>query len=631
MEETDGENTEAPHPLLRDPAAGMHPVSLLTGFVGPRGERIRHPVHEGALRLPPEALEIICNNASPRAPQEYTLPALDSVLRPSLDPALPFVTVTEVRNEEIVQEEVSPEDGTIQTTKYMKVVSNTRVIVRPPTDDSGMERIRGGGVSGDGDNVAHPSAPPDSNVASSLPTDAAMEAATNPSALESRPTPMDTAAPVLLEASFATKPPEMAPPVLDAPVPTVAVMETAPSSATPLVAAPANALPSNVPPMPSVAVSMLPVAGPPASTAAPPHENAAPPTIVPAAATSMMETVLHRDPQVIPLAKRPLELWEALKRPDAETAPPPSTPDWYHPATVSSLERAALSEWFDGSAAHRTPESYRQAREKIITMSRSLGPAHFLTGTLVRRTIPGDIGSLLRLHSFLTTYSLINADAINESTPTPMVLLKPSGTAVHWNDEAIRNNLLHAVVEQTRKRPKMVAPSTPIDWEAVASSVGGGVTASECERQFLVLPIPSTPDGSVTPDPTETAGSALDRAAWRAARLPEGWAALVRQVDPTVLSAVTEAAFRCTNDVVPAQQGARIGLLAQEAADQARSQEHHVARVLAEIVDVRMQKLEHRLSCLDEVEGMLEAERVALELERRDLYTARCRHWFGGT
>jgi len=26
----------------------------------------------------------------------------------------------------------------------------------------------------------------------------------------------------------------------------------------------------------------------------------------------------------------------------------------------------------------------------------------------------------------------------------------------------------------------------------------------------------------------------------------------------------------------------------------------------------------------------LEAERVALELERRDLYTARCRHWFQG-
>jgi SWI/SNF related-matrix-associated actin-dependent regulator of chromatin subfamily C len=34
---------------------------------------------------------------------------------------------------------------------------------------------------------------------------------------------------------------------------------------------------------------------------------------------------------------------------------------------------------------------------------------------------------------------------------------------------------------------------------------------------------------------------------------------------------------------------------------------------------------------LDDVEGILEAEKVALELERRDLYTARCRHWFGGT
>ena len=36
------------------------------------------------------------------------------------------------------------------------------------------------------------------------------------------------------------------------------------------------------------------------------------------------------------------------------------------------------------------------------------------------------------------------------------------------------------------------------------------------------------------------------------------------------------------------------------------------------------------VAMMDDVEGILEAERVALEMERRDLYTARCRHWFGG-
>lgn len=308
-------------------------------------------------------------------------------------------------------------------------------------------------------------------------------------------------------------------------------------------------------------------------------------------------------------------------------APSSSTPDWYAPTAVSSLERAALSEWFDGSAAHRTQESYIQTREKIRAMSRSMGPQQFLTGTVVRRTIPGDIGSLLRLHAFLTTYALINADAINESTPTPLVLLKPGTSTVAWNDEAIRTNLMQAVVEQTRKRPKIVASSSesvpPIDWEAVAASVGSGVTASDCERQFLTMPISSsTKDGSVTPDTAETT-VVVDA---HDARKQELLADLVRHVDPVVMRAVTNAAFRVTNDIAQAQQGGMIGLLAQEAADQVRVQEHNVARVMAEIVDLRMQKLEQRLSGLDEVEGMLEAERVALELERRDLYTARCRH-----
>jgi SWI/SNF related-matrix-associated actin-dependent regulator of chromatin subfamily C len=47
-------------------------------------------------------------------------------------------------------------------------------------------------------------------------------------------------------------------------------------------------------------------------------------------------------------------------------------------------------------------------------------------------------------------------------------------------------------------------------------------------------------------------------------------------------------------------------------------------------VNQRMEKLENRMALLDDIEGIIEAEKVALELERRDLYTARCRHWFGG-
>jgi len=71
-------------------------------------------------------------------------------------------------------------------------------------------------------------------------------------------------------------------------------------------------------------------------------------------------------------------------------------------------------------------------------------------------------------------------------------------------------------------------------------------------------------------------------------------------------------------------------LVAHEAIRTAQAHEETVSRLLSEIIDQRMKKLECRMALMDDLEGMLEAERVALELERRDLYTTRCRDWFGG-
>jgi SWI/SNF related-matrix-associated actin-dependent regulator of chromatin subfamily C len=106
---------------------------------------------------------------------------------------------------------------------------------------------------------------------------------------------------------------------------------------------------------------------------------------------------------------------------------------------------------------------------------------------------------------------------------------------------------------------------------------------------------------------------------------------IVDASDPVVLHAVTEAAMRTAGSLSAAQKASIFGLVTSQTIEEARSREDAVARVLSEIVDLRMKKLENRMALMDDIEGLLEAERVALELERRDLYTARCRHWFGGT
>ena len=78
-----------------------------------------------------------------------------------------------------------------------------------------------------------------------------------------------------------------------------------------------------------------------------------------------------------------------------------------------------------------------------------------------------------------------------------------------------------------------------------------------------------------------------------------------------------------------AQNAGVLALVASHATERAKKEEDAVSHLLAELQEQRMQKLENRLAMLDDIEGVLEAERVVLEMERRDLYTSRCRHWFG--
>ena len=145
---------------------------------------------------------------------------------------------------------------------------------------------------------------------------------------------------------------------------------------------------------------------------------------------------------------------------------------------------------------------------------------------------------------------------------------------------------------------------------------------------------PITPDASTETDASKKTGveaaSTLTRSKKEIEQ--EFVQGLVDSVDPEVLQKVLSAAMEATGgDAAAAQSAAVLGLQLPQFIAKARNYEIDVASKLSRLVDLRMQKLENRMTMLDDVEGILEAEKMALELERRDLYTARCRHWFGGT
>ena len=104
---------------------------------------------------------------------------------------------------------------------------------------------------------------------------------------------------------------------------------------------------------------------------------------------------------------------------------------------------------------------------------------------------------------------------------------------------------------------------------------------------------------------------------------------ILNSVRPEVLEEVIRAAFNATEDVAEAKKASLMGIIASVATEKAQEEEEQIRATLMDIVDQRVQRIENKLSMIDDVEALLEAERVSLELERRDMYTTRCRQWFG--
>lgn len=95
----------------------------------------------------------------------------------------------------------------------------------------------------------------------------------------------------------------------------------------------------------------------------------------------------------------------------------PSFAKWFNMASVHDIERRALPEFFCGKFASKTEQSYREIRNFIIRTWRK-NPADYLSGTAARRYLSGDSCSILRVHTFLEHWGLINY-ACPEAAPPP--------------------------------------------------------------------------------------------------------------------------------------------------------------------------------------------------------------------
>lgn len=102
----------------------------------------------------------------------------------------------------------------------------------------------------------------------------------------------------------------------------------------------------------------------------------------------------------------------------------PAHSNWFDMKRVNAIEHRALPEFFDSRSPSKTSKNYVEMRNFLVsTWSRT--PDRYLTATAARRNLRGDACAILRIHSFLEHWGLINYNVDPETRPQSVFVPPP--------------------------------------------------------------------------------------------------------------------------------------------------------------------------------------------------------------
>ena len=102
----------------------------------------------------------------------------------------------------------------------------------------------------------------------------------------------------------------------------------------------------------------------------------------------------------------------------------PSCASWFNLDEIHDIEKKALEEFFSGKYPSKTPQVYKEYRDFMVRLYRS-NPQAYLPVTTCRRYMAGDVGGILRIHSFLDHWGIINFCVDPHLKPHRMGLSRP--------------------------------------------------------------------------------------------------------------------------------------------------------------------------------------------------------------
>lgn len=99
---------------------------------------------------------------------------------------------------------------------------------------------------------------------------------------------------------------------------------------------------------------------------------------------------------------------------------------WFNMRKIHQIERELLPEFFSTLHPLKLPKIYASYRNFMINTYR-LNPNEYLTLTLCRRNLVGDVGTLMRVHRFLNKWGLINYQVNPQFKPAYALEKLPNG------------------------------------------------------------------------------------------------------------------------------------------------------------------------------------------------------------
>lgn len=184
-----------------------------------------------------------------------------------------------------------------------------------------------------------------------------------------------------------------------------------------------------------------------------------------------------------------------------KTKPSSDYPDWFLRSSVHSLEKIYMSEFFDGSSPQLNPASYVSMRNFIMD-EYLLTPNNYLSSTACRKKLPGDARTVIAVHDFLDSFSLINYAVSANARPArvPLLLAPPNCFIQPESDSWTPIPSSPPLDDEMKKRLIVaVGECAPGDWSKVAELMGGKLSSSECIQHFVSLPleVPGSPSSKV--------------------------------------------------------------------------------------------------------------------------------------